>query len=159
MIKLEYNLLKIYSGGSELKDKIIEILEFVKEVLIAKGHKEDIQTRMKDAEVITTAIVSGIFFNGNFEKTLTFFNDYPHFNYVLSKSRFSRRLHKLRPTMVQIIDFLMEYNKKSSKNKEFSVDSFPIPVCDNYRIPRCKIYLDHDLYRGYIASKRKFFSE
>lgn len=142
-----------------MKEKIIEILKFVKEVLEAKGHKEDIQTKMKDAEVITTAIVSGIFFHGNFEKTLIFFNDYPHFNYVLSKSRFSRRLHKVKPLMVEILDFVMAYNKNSSKDKEFAIDSFPVAVCDNYRIPRCKIYLENDLHRGYVASKRKFFSE
>lgn len=142
-----------------MKNTINEILEFVQSILKLIEHQESSQTKMKDAEVITTAIVAGIYFNGNFQKTLTFFKDYSHFKYVLSKSRFSRRLSKLGSILSKIMDIIMEYNKNRSKNKEFMIDSFPIAVCDNYRIPRCKIYLDHDLYRGYVSSKRKFFSE
>jgi len=142
-----------------MKNTINEILEFVQSILKLIKHQESSQTKMKDSEVITTAIVAGIYFNGNFQKTLTFFEDYPHFEYVLSKSRFSRRLSKLGSTLSKIMDIIMEYNKNRSKNKEFMIDSFPIAVCDNFRIPRCKIYLDHDLYRGYVSSKRKFFSE
>lgn len=33
------------------------------------------------------------------------------------------------------------------------MDSFPIAVCDNYRIPRCHIY-HNEAYRGYKASKK-----
>ena len=141
-----------------MKNTINEILEFVQSILNLIGHQESSQTKMKDAEVITTAIVAGIYFNGDFQKSLIFFEDYPHFEYVLSKSRFSRRLSKLGSTLSKIMDIIMEYNKNRSKNKEFMIDSFPIAVCDNFRIPRCKIYLNHDLYRGYISSKRKFFS-
>ena len=36
------------------------------------------------------------------------------------------------------------------------IDSFPIPVCDNYRIPRAKLYHD-ERYRAYQASKRRFY--
>jgi hypothetical protein len=35
-------------------------------------------------------------------------------------------------------------------------DSFPIAVCDNYRIPRAKIYRD-EIFRGYLASKKRYF--
>jgi len=142
-----------------MKDNIYDILEFVQFILNLTGHKENSQTKMRDVEVITTAIIAGIYFNGNFQKTLTFFEDYPHFDYVLSKSRFSRRLANLGSTLSKIMDIIIEHNKNRSETKEFMIDSFPISVCDNYRIPRCKIYLDHDLYRGYISSKRKFFSE
>ena len=142
-----------------MKNTINEILEFVHSILELIEHKESSQIKIKDAEVITAAIIAGIYFNGNFQKTLTFFEDYPHFEYVLSKSRFSRRLSKLGSTLSKIMDIIMEYNKNRSKNKEFMIDSFPVAACDNFRIPRCKIYLDHDLYRGYVSSKRNFFSE
>ncbi|RKZ92795.1 MAG: hypothetical protein DRR19_03185 [Candidatus Parabeggiatoa sp. nov. 1] len=36
------------------------------------------------------------------------------------------------------------------------MDSFPVPVCDNIRIKRCKIYQD-DEYRGYVLSQTSFF--
>jgi hypothetical protein len=36
------------------------------------------------------------------------------------------------------------------------VDTFPIPVCDNIRISRCRLYRE-ERYRGYKASKRRYF--
>ena len=36
------------------------------------------------------------------------------------------------------------------------MDSFPVAVCDNYRIPRCHIYHE-EAYRGYQASKRRYY--
>lgn len=52
----------------------------------------------------------------------------------------------------------------------YAVDSLPVPVCDNIRIRRCRIYplveegrVDEDpgpkkkSFRGYVASKRRYF--
>ena len=36
------------------------------------------------------------------------------------------------------------------------IDSYPIAVCDNYRIKRSKIYHGED-FLGYIASKKRYF--
>ncbi len=36
------------------------------------------------------------------------------------------------------------------------IDSLPIAVCDNIRIPRAKIYSKED-FRGYQASKKRYF--
>jgi hypothetical protein len=54
--------------------------------------------------------------------------------------------------------------------RTYAVDSLPVPVCDNIRIRRCRIYplveqgRDDDpepkkkkSFRGYIASKRRYF--
>jgi len=49
-----------------------------------------------------------------------------------------------------------ERAKKRNDTKEYAVDSFPIEVCHNIRINRCKIYKEEE-YRGYCASKREFF--
>ena len=38
----------------------------------------------------------------------------------------------------------------------YSVDTFPMIVCDNYRIPRAKLYQGKQ-FRGYIASKKRYF--
>lgn len=37
----------------------------------------------------------------------------------------------------------------------YSIDSLPIPVCDNIRIPRARIYTE-ERYRGYIPSKKRY---
>ena len=36
----------------------------------------------------------------------------------------------------------------------YIVDTFPVAVCDNIRIGRCKIYQGED-YRGYKPSKKR----
>jgi hypothetical protein len=38
----------------------------------------------------------------------------------------------------------------------YVIDSFPVAMCDNYRIPRAKLY-QQEVYRGYIASRKRYF--
>jgi len=40
--------------------------------------------------------------------------------------------------------------------KTYLIDSFPVPVCHNIRIKRCKIY-NHESYRGWNESKKEYF--
>lgn len=47
--------------------------------------------------------------------------------------------------------------KQLNTESVYSIDSFPIPVCDNIRIPRSKIYDGNKEYRGYQASKKRYF--
>ena len=46
--------------------------------------------------------------------------------------------------------------KELNWGQEYILDSFPVPVCDNIRISKCKIYSGEE-YRGYIASKKRYF--
>lgn len=54
--------------------------------------------------------------------------------------------------------------------RTYAVDSLPVPVCDNIRIRRCRLYpleeeeegrddgaLKETPFRGYVASKRRYF--
>ena len=41
-------------------------------------------------------------------------------------------------------------------NKKFSLDTFPLAVCHNIRIKRCKIVKGEE-HRGYNSSKREYF--
>jgi len=50
-----------------MEDKTIAIYSIIKDILKAIGHYEDKRRDMSDAEVITTAIVSTMFFSGNYE--------------------------------------------------------------------------------------------
>lgn len=42
--------------------EIISIFCIVDDMLKAGGHKEDIRTRVSDSEIITTAIISALYF-------------------------------------------------------------------------------------------------
>lgn len=43
-----------------------------------------------------------------------------------------------------------------TQTSEYLLDSFPVAVCDNIRIPCCRL-LKGEEYRGYIASKKRYF--
>ena len=50
---------------------IITIFVLCDEYLQASKHREDAQCKVSDAEVMTTATTSALFFQGNFEKTIS----------------------------------------------------------------------------------------
>ena len=56
---------------------------------------EDAQCQMTDAEVMTTAIVAMLYFQGNFSLASRYLYEYHYIPNMLSKSRFNRRLHRM----------------------------------------------------------------
>jgi hypothetical protein len=46
--------------------------------------------------------------------------------------------------------------KELSLESMYSIDSFPVSVCQNIRIPRCRIVKGKE-YKGFNASKRSYF--
>jgi hypothetical protein len=75
---------------------------------------------------------------------------------MLSASRFNRKLHRIAELFQTLFLRLGETWKKLNEKSVYVIDSYPIPMCDNYRILRSKIYHGED-FRGYIASKRRYF--
>lgn len=119
------------------------------------GHKENIRCIMTDCELITTLIVSSLFFSGNIEKSRIFMKEHNYIPAMLEKSRFNRRQHSLGAEFIQdIMKIIAELFKNSTL--EYAIDSFPISVCDNVRITRCRIY-NEKIYRGYTRSKKRYF--
>jgi hypothetical protein len=126
------------------------------DMLTALHHHEDKQRRMSDAEVMTTAIVAALYFKGNFCLASKFLYEGNYIPGMLGKSRFNRRLHAISDLFLTLFLRLGETWKTLNENSIYVIDSYPIAVCDNYRIPRSKIYSDEDK-RGYIASKKRYF--
>lgn len=124
--------------------------------LQSQSHKEIPERVLTDSEVITIALVAARYFNANFEQALNHMHDYGYIERRLSRSQFNRRLHKLSSVFENLFHMLASLWKRTGKELIFSLDSFPVAVCDNYRIPRCKIY-QKEAYRGKIASKRRYF--
>ena len=76
---------------------------------------------------------------------------------MLSRSRFCRRIHAIPEEFWQQLSFFLpEVKKEMENNKEFIIDSFPIPVCDNIRIKRRRLF-QGEQYRGKCASKKRYF--
>ena len=139
-----------------MNNEIVAIYCLCDDLLKAMNHRSDPQQEMSDAEVITTAIVAVIYFCGNFEKARKLLAEPQYIPDMLSRSRFNRRLHRVESKLLLLFDALGQAWKQLNTESIYSIDSFPIPVCDNIRIPRSKIY-DDEAYRGYQASKRRYF--
>lgn len=139
-----------------MDSQIVAVYCLCDDLLKALYHCEDQQCQMSDAEVMTTAIVAALFFGGNHERARSFLQEAGYIPRMLSKSRFNRRWHRLEDRFWALFHSLGETWKQLNEEDIYVVDSFPIVVCDNYRIQRCRIY-EGEAWRGYQSSKKRFF--
>jgi hypothetical protein len=137
--------------------QIIVIYFFSDELLKAFRIQDDSQVKMTNAEVIAFALTAARFFNGNQRRTASFLRAHRYILNPLSESHLNRRLHKIPWDIWQaIFSTLAEHFKRSNLSQQYAIDSFPIPICDNIRIFRSKIY-SGKAFRGYTASKKRYF--
>lgn len=137
-------------------DHTLAIYGFVDDLLKALDHREDSRQRFSDAEVITTAVCAMLWFGGNFATSRRFLQSSGMMKVMLSRSRFSRRLARLDELVMQLFHQLGQVLKELNIESRYSLDSFPVALCDNIRISRCRL-AQTEGYRGYVASKRRYF--
>jgi hypothetical protein len=135
---------------------IITIYVIIDDLLKAVGHREDRRSQMSDAEVITAGLVAARFFSGNQSRACTYLKEHGWMPRMLEASRFSRRWHRLFLQLLDLFDALGTVFKTLNASGEYLLDSFPVALCDNIRIPRVRLVRSED-YRGYIASKKRYF--
>ena len=135
-------------------DEITVIYAIIDDLLKAIAHKEDNRRTMSDAEMITSALTASLFFGGNHQLAGNYRQEHNLIPNMLSKSRFNRRLHAIAELMYDVQQQLGMMLKQINDSTEYLFDSFPIPICDNIRIKRCRLVKSED-YRGYIASKKR----
>ena len=111
---------------------------------------------MTDAEIMTTAVCAMMFFGGNFEKSRALLRSSKYIPDMIEKSRFCRRLHRIRDLFFAMTVFFSEIWKNLNADSMYLTDSFPVSVCDNIRIPRSRICRG-EACRGYCASERRWF--
>jgi Transposase DDE domain len=126
------------------------------DLLKAAGHKDDVRSQLTDAEVITTAIVAALYFGGNIERSRSFMRSTGLMPRMLSRSRLTRRLHDVAELVNTLFHRLGLVLKEAAPSTRYLLDSFPVALCDNMRIGRCRLVRDEE-FRGYIASKRRYF--
>ena len=139
-----------------MDDKIIATFCLCNDLLKAMHHQEDRQGQMNDAEIMTTALIASLFFRGNHESARAMLQQHGYIPQMLSKSRFSRRLHRIKDIFIILFDVLGQTWKTLNTDAIYVIDSLPIAVCDNIRIRRAKIYSNENC-RGYQASKKRYF--
>lgn len=139
-----------------MDDKIIAMFCLCDDLLKAIHHQEDWQCQMNDAELMTTALTASLCFRGNHESARAMLKQYGYIPQMLSKSRFSRRLHRIKDLCIILFNLLGKIWKTLNTDAIYVIDSLPVAVCDNIRIPRAKIYSKEE-FRGYQASKKRYF--
>src|SRR4029434_9752535 len=139
-----------------MDDKIVVTFCLCDDLLKAIHHQEDCQCQMNDAEIMTTALIASLFFRGNHESARALLKQYGYIPHMLSKSRFSRRLHRIKVLFIILFDLLGNIWKTLNTDAVYVIDSLPVAVCDNMRIRRSRIYSQED-FRGYQASKKRYF--
>jgi len=139
-----------------MDDKIIATFCLCDDLLKAMHHQEDHQCQMNDAEIMTTALIASLCFRGNHESARAMLQQHGYIPSMLSKSRFSRRLHRIKDLFLILFDLLGQSWKTLNTEAIYVIDSLPIAVCDHRRIRRAKIY-SHEDFRGYHASKKRYF--
>ena len=138
-------------------NEIITVYCICDDYLQTIGHKDHHQARMSTSEVLTTAIIAARFFGGNYEKSRIFLLEHNYIPNMLSKSRFSRRLDSIDQSVFKGIFLILAKGfKATNRSNDYVIDSFPVAVCSNVRINRCKIYKDKK-YHGFSAAKQNYF--
>lgn len=138
------------------EDKIIGIYCIVDDILKGIGHREDIRRRVNDSVIITTAIVSSLFFGGHIDNGRHFMKMTKLVPEMLDKSRFNRRLHNLTEIIFSMFFQIGQFLKSISGASEYIIDSFPVAVCDNIRISKSKL-LKGKQWRDRQSSMRQYF--
>lgn len=120
-------------------------------------YRDHPQAQLSTAEVMTVALVATTFFAGNQEAAARFLHEHGYLPTLLSKSRFNRRLHALPECLWQaLFHQIARRHHRTNRTREYLVDRFPVAICDNIRIRRCRLY-QAPAFRGYVASKRRYF--
>ena len=115
------------------------------------GHPEDIRRKVSDSEVITTAIVSALYFGGHIDHGGDMMRLTGMIPQMLDKSRFCRRLHQLEFLLCSLFFQVGQQLKTIAGASDYVIDSFPVAVCDNIRISRSRIL------KGKQCSMRRYF--
>ena len=136
--------------------KIISIFCLVDDLLKGIGHQEDKRRKVSDSEVITTAIVSALYFGGHSDHGRNMMKMTGMIPRMLDKSRFCRRLHQLDGLLCSLFFQIGQQLKAIAGASDYVIDSFPVAVCDNIRISRCRL-LQGKQWRGKQCSMRRYF--
>ena len=132
-----------------MQNAIIAIFCHVDDFLKAISWKDDPQSSLSLAEIITIALTTSRFFGCNIESARIFLSEHNYLPRILSKSRLNRRLHSIP---VFFWHFIVNGDCST-----FLIDSFPIAVCHNVRSSRRNLFKGK-MYVGFNASKNTWFT-
>ncbi len=119
------------------------------------GIKDDTRAKVSNSEILLVGYIAVNDFNGNYYKA---YNYCKLLNFVKMPeySRFIRRINHLEQIIENLFSWLSKLFIKLEDAKIYSVDSFPVELCNITREKQVNLWSDVCL-KGYNASKKKFF--
>lgn len=139
------------------EEQVIAIYCFCDDFLKSIGYQDWPNAKMALSEIMLVYIVATRFFYGNIERARITLYGSKYIKRGLSKSQLNRRLHGIPDKRWHdLIGYAYQQRVIIGLSKEFVIDSFPISVCRNIRINRCRIYWTEE-FRGYNPSKKEYF--
>ncbi len=135
---------------------IVAVYTICDDLLKFIGHRTHPQAQMSDAEVMTTAIIAALYYGGNHQTACCMLKTFGFIPNMLGHSRYNRRLHRISSLFQILFEYIAEAAKCNNPNNIYAIDTYPVSVCDNIRISRCRLYQGKQ-WRGKIASKRQYF--
>jgi hypothetical protein len=140
-----------------MEETIITLHVLCDELITALDIHEDPQDTIGVAQVMTVQLTAARFFYGNINQARVFLDEHAYIRPMLSESRLNRRIHAVPALAWEALGHILGATfQATNPDQEYCLDSFPVPVCDNIRIRQCHLYQGEN-YRGYIASKRRYF--
>ncbi len=137
--------------------QIIAIYCFCDDFLKDRNHKDWPNVKMNLAEIMLVYIVATRFFYGNIERAYTTLKDGKYIARPIVKGQLNERLHAVDPKVWhELIKFAYEKAQLLNLSRDFIINSFPVSVCRNIRIRRCRIY-ESEEFRGFNTSKKEYF--
>lgn len=140
-----------------MKEEIIAIYcicdEFVKTQSVSDWHNVKVST----AEVLTSIVVATRYFHGNYALAHRFMTTYNYFHNSFTYNTLAKRIQTVPLYWWNLmLQFIQSRRMHLNYALYYVVDSFPVAVCKNIRISRCRIYCG-EAFRGYNKSKREYF--
>lgn len=136
-----------------MEQRIIAVYCLIEEWLRMMEIKDDVRAEISNAEILLGGYMSVSDFSGNYKKgrayALSFVN-------LPEYSRSIRRIHALEEVAETLFAWLGEIFMRLNGCRIYSVDSFPVELCQITREKRCRLWSDLK-FKGYNASKRRFF--
>lgn len=137
-------------------DQVIAIYTIIDDALKLMHHREDSRRTFTDAEVITTGLVASRFFGGHLNHARAFLHETRLMPQMLGESRFNRRWHACADLVTTLLESFGLALKAANDGQQYLLDSFPLTVCHNLRIARCRLVTGAE-FGGVCVAKREYF--
>jgi hypothetical protein len=124
-----------------MEEQIIAIYCLCDDFIRFKDFTDWHNVKVSTAEIMTCFIVAMRFFYGNLDLARKFLYEQRYICKMITLSALIKRIRRIDEYWWHdILEFIQSWGKKSGLPFEYIVDAFPISVCRNIRISRCRIY-------------------